>query len=202
MRWAKGGGMKLGGGGGAGGWEIPQDLWGNKSRYGQIYFTGVCMWYLFVFLCSFIIFSVSFGFIYSYINEKLQQCAVKVSFVNFQGFQESITRNQFPGSWKVYKFGLWARGYSARHDFNLTWLEEEGNVSEGGVARLIRSGFKKGCVFLYCLLRFWIRDYSHCFWNGIGPAKMSCTEHVIWEFPILKRLAIATISKRSETKLR
>ncbi len=40
---------------------------GNKSRYGQIYFTGVCMWYLFVFLCSFIIFSVSFGLIYSYI---------------------------------------------------------------------------------------------------------------------------------------
>jgi hypothetical protein len=37
----------------------------------------------------------------------------------------------------------------ARHAFSLAWLVAEGNLSKGGLARLIGSGFKKGCVFLY-----------------------------------------------------
>jgi hypothetical protein len=32
---------------------------------------------------------------------------------------------------------------------NLTWLVAEHNFSEGGLARLVRSRFKKGCVLLY-----------------------------------------------------
>jgi hypothetical protein len=30
------------------------------------------------------------------------------------------------------------------------WLEADSYLSEGGLARLIGSGFKKGCVLVYC----------------------------------------------------
>jgi hypothetical protein len=41
------------------------------------------------------------------------------------------------------------QGGWARHDFSLAWLVAEGNLSEGGLAQLIGSGFKKGCALLY-----------------------------------------------------
>jgi hypothetical protein len=33
--------------------------------------------------------------------------------------------------------------------FSLAWRVADGNLSEGGLARLKGSGFKKGCVLLY-----------------------------------------------------
>ncbi len=54
------------------------------------------------------------------------------------------------------------RGYRARHDCSLAWLEAEWNFSEGGLARLKGSGFKKGCVLLYILHFLWILEYSYC----------------------------------------
>jgi hypothetical protein len=38
-----------------------------------------------------------------------------------------------------------------RHDFSMAWLEAEGNLSEGGLARS-GSGFKKGSVLSSLLL--------------------------------------------------
>ncbi len=43
--------------------------------------------------------------------------------------------------WKV-------QGGQTRHSFSLAWLEEDCYLSEGGLARLMGSGFKKGCVKL------------------------------------------------------
>ncbi len=49
----------------------------------------------------------------------------------------------------------------------LTWLEAEGNFSDGGLARFIESRFQKGCVLLYY---FCIEFESTLavYWNSVG----------------------------------
>ncbi len=53
----------------------------------------------------------------------------------------------------------------ARHDFSLAWLEAEGNLREGVLARLKGSRSHKGCVFCFTLLlnsRVLLAVYWNC----------------------------------------
>jgi hypothetical protein len=65
-------------------------------------------------------------------------------------------------------------------------LIAEGNLSEGALAltRLIRGGFKKGCVTLYYSSTKY-ESILTVYWNGVGAAEMSFADPFIWEFSFL-----------------
>jgi hypothetical protein len=46
-----------------------------------------------------------------------------------------------------FEYSKGTEAVRARHVFSLAWLVSEENLSEGGLALLIGSGFKKGCVY-------------------------------------------------------
>jgi hypothetical protein len=58
----------------------------------------------------------------------------------------------------------------ARHDFSLAWLEAEGNVSEGGLARLIGSGFNRGCALPYYSITEFVCTLA-VYWKGVRSCR-------------------------------
>jgi hypothetical protein len=62
----------------------------------------------------------------------------------------------------------------------------EQNLHEVGLARLIRSGFKKGCVLLY-FSSSELGSTLTVYWNVVGAAGMSYTDSVIGDFPFFQK---------------
>ncbi len=87
---------------------------------------------------------------FHHIYHHVQSCSVRFS----------LEWRHTPPIFHVYPYILCGcnQGGGARH----AWLEEEGNLSEDGLARLIRSGFTKGCVMCITtiLTLYWIRVHS------------------------------------------
>ncbi len=86
---------------------------------------------------------------------------------------------------KKKKHCRYEQGGLTRHALSLAWLEANWYFSEEGLARLVTSGFKKGCVLLYYSSTEFESTVLFLFivyWSNVGAAWLSSTGLSIWSY--------------------
>ncbi len=63
-----------------------------------------------------------------------------------------------------------------RHAASLAWPVPEGNLIEGGLARLIGSMFKKGCVMCITAVNFSSTEIVRFLMDMVGAVELSCID--------------------------